>query len=182
MSRGGAVFPASQGFYCDRATKRTGLLPVEPEAEAFFTEHVLRGQKDTVTVRSVPTCAHSDGSKEGFQFSRTMQLISSIHMVRKINPSITSTSVCQSWWSITSFLNIAVERNIKKANDTWADKAAERVFVYPAPILNSLGYFTGLSPNNPFSFPYSLLHLFLFFFQHHPLLVSSSAVPLSPSL
>lgn len=63
MSRGGAVFPASQGFYCDRATKRTGLLPVEPEAEAFFTEHVLWGQKGIVKVRSVPTRAYSVGQR-----------------------------------------------------------------------------------------------------------------------
>lgn len=41
MSRGGAVLPATQGFHCDGAAKRTGLLPVKPEAEAFFTKHVL---------------------------------------------------------------------------------------------------------------------------------------------
>lgn len=41
MSRGGAILPATQGFYCDRTAKGTGLLPVKPEAEAFFTKHVL---------------------------------------------------------------------------------------------------------------------------------------------
>lgn len=44
MSRGGAILPATQGFYRDRTTKRAGLLPVKPEAEAFFTEHMLAHQ------------------------------------------------------------------------------------------------------------------------------------------
>lgn len=52
MSRGGAIFPATQGFYCDRTTKRTGLLPVKPKAEAFFTKHMLWRQKGIITMRA----------------------------------------------------------------------------------------------------------------------------------
>lgn len=57
MSRGGAVLPATQGFHCDGAAKRTGLLPVKPEAEAFFTKHVLRRQKGTVTMQAADPCS-----------------------------------------------------------------------------------------------------------------------------
>lgn len=57
MSRGGAILPATQGFYCDRTAKGTGLLPVKPEAEAFFTKHVLQRQKGTVTTWAAGLCS-----------------------------------------------------------------------------------------------------------------------------
>lgn len=41
MGRGGAVLPAAQGLHGDRAAQRTRLLPVEPQAQALLTEHVL---------------------------------------------------------------------------------------------------------------------------------------------
>lgn len=65
MSRGGAIFPATQGFYCDRTTEGTGLLPVKPQAEAFFTKHVLWRQKDMGTARAggpiLPPRVHTTG-------------------------------------------------------------------------------------------------------------------------
>lgn len=105
MSRGGAIFPATQGFYCDRTTKRTGLLPVKPEAEAFFTKHMLWRQKGNIMMQaggpvlslsSMHTPQHSRGTTEPFRFTWTVQPTSNTQVIWKIKPSIISTSVCQS--------------------------------------------------------------------------------------
>lgn len=42
VSRGGAVFPASQGLNDSRATQRARSLPVEPQTQALLAEHVLQ--------------------------------------------------------------------------------------------------------------------------------------------
>jgi len=41
VCRSGPVLPAAQGIHGNRAAERAGALPVQPEAEALFTEHVL---------------------------------------------------------------------------------------------------------------------------------------------
>lgn len=41
----GPVLPAAQGVHGNGAAERAGALAVQPEAEAFLTEHVLRGQQ-----------------------------------------------------------------------------------------------------------------------------------------
>lgn len=45
VSRSGPVFPAAQGVHSNRAAERAGALPIQPEAEALLTEHVLWGQQ-----------------------------------------------------------------------------------------------------------------------------------------
>lgn len=41
MSGGGAVLPATQGLDDGGATQRARSLPLEPQAQAVLTEHVL---------------------------------------------------------------------------------------------------------------------------------------------
>lgn len=63
MGRGGAVLPAAQRLHGDRAAQRTRLLPVEPEAQALLTEHVLgtRGHRDCHPSREAAGTAGTPG-------------------------------------------------------------------------------------------------------------------------
>lgn len=45
VCRGGPILPATQGIHGNRAAERAGALPVQPQAEALLTEHVLWGQQ-----------------------------------------------------------------------------------------------------------------------------------------
>lgn len=47
VCRRGPVLPASQGIHSNRAAERAGAFPVQPQAEALFTEHVLGVGEDS---------------------------------------------------------------------------------------------------------------------------------------
>lgn len=54
MGRGGAILPAAQGLHADRAAQGTRLLPVEPQAQALLTEHVLGTQALSPAAAATP--------------------------------------------------------------------------------------------------------------------------------
>lgn len=53
VCRRGPVLPASQGIHSNRAAERAGAFPVQPQAEALFTEHVLAQENHGISELSL---------------------------------------------------------------------------------------------------------------------------------
>lgn len=49
VCRRGPILPAAQGVHSNCTAEGTGALPIQPEAEALLTEHVLRGTAISMT-------------------------------------------------------------------------------------------------------------------------------------